>query len=246
MNYRRLLHWASRYLFLSAILWSLMLLCGCTTAWTGEASNIINVLVPAVHAILGLIAALGAKIPDTAAQAINDWGKQAQAALQQIKDLIAQYENAEATAKPGLLVEIQTAAETVVNNLGQILPTLHITDPVTQRKVTDVANAILVELQALVNVIPALQGKLHLRDIKDMPLDAGHFVHKFNNTMVEPTGNPELDEITQDYTLGAPGEDATPVPGAKAKKGKKNNVVSNAKGSGVDKDNPEADGDDEG
>lgn len=225
--YRSSLTWASRFLFLSAILWSLVFLCGCTTAWTGEASNIISVLIPAVQAILGLIAALGAKVPPTALQDITDWGQQAQTALTQIKALIDQYNSAEATAKPGLLIEIQTAAETIVNNLNTILPTLHITDLATQQKVTAVANAILAELQALVGVIPALQGKLHLRDIKDMPLDAGHFVQKFNNTMVEATGNPEIDEITPDYTIGVPGEDATSVPGAR--KSKKNSVVSNAK-----------------
>ena len=231
-DYRSSLTWASRFLILSAILWSILLLSGCTTAWTGEASNIISVLIPAVQAILGLIAALGAKIPPNAAQDISDWGTQAQQGLQQIKGLIDQYNNAEAQAKPGLLIEIQTAAETIVNNLNQILPTLHITDPATQQKITAVANAIMAELQALVGVIPALQGKLHLRDIKDMPLDAGHFVHNFNATMTESTGNAEIDNLTPDYTIGAPGEDSTSVPGAR--KSKKNTVVSNAKGSGSD------------
>ena len=201
MNYRRTLTWASRFLFLSAILWSLVLLCGCTTAWTGEASNIINVLIPAVEAILGFIAALGAKVPANAMQDITNWGQQAQAGLQQIASLINEYNQAEATAKPGLLVEIQTAAETIVSNLNTLLPTLHITDAATQAKVTAVANAILAELQALVNVIPALQGKLHLRDIKDMPLDAGHFAQKFNATMTEATGDSEIDKITPEYTI---------------------------------------------
>lgn len=199
------LTWASRFLFLSAILWSILLLSGCTTAWTGEASNIIAVLIPAVQAILGLIAALGARIPDTAVQAVTDWGSQAQAGLQQIKDLIDQYNNAEANAKPGLLVEIQTAAQTIVNNLNSILPTLHVLDPATQQKVTAVANAVLAELEALLSVIPVLQGKLplgHLRETRHALLDSGHFVERFNETMTAPTGDAQVDELTPEFTIG--------------------------------------------
>jgi hypothetical protein len=200
-RHRYLLRWASRFLLLSAILTAILLLTACSTAWTGEASNIIKVLIPAVEALLGLIAGLGAKIPADAVTTIESWASQAQQGLTQIAELIDQYNTAEADAKPGLLIEIQTAAETIVNNLSQLLPTLHITDPASQSKVTSIANAILSELQALVNVIPALQGKIHLHELKAMPLDAGHFKQKFNATMTEPTGDPQVDEVAAQNTI---------------------------------------------
>lgn len=198
---RHLLRWTSRWLLLSAILTTILLLTACSTAWTGEASNIIKVLVPAVEALLGLIAGLGAKIPADAVTTIESWASQAQQGLTEISSLIDQYNNAEADAKPGLLIEIQTAADTIVNNLSQLLPTLHITNPASQQKVTAIANAILAELQALVGVIPALQGKIHMHEIKHLPLDAGHFKQKFNATMVEPTGDPEVDEVAAQHTI---------------------------------------------
>jgi hypothetical protein len=197
----------TRFLYLFAALnvffWGIVVTVGCTTAWTTEAVNIIKVLIPAIESVLGLLAALGTKVPPTVASDVESWGQQTIDALNnQIAPLIEQFQNAEASAKPGLLTEIQTAIDTVNSNLKSLLSTIHISDTATQAKIIAVANAISAELQALVNMVPVLQGKVHLNDVRQLPLDDGHFVQQFNRVMVEPTGNKEVDAITPNYQIG--------------------------------------------
>jgi hypothetical protein len=151
VRYRKL--WFSLFVLVSALH-----LIACSTAWTGEASNIIAMLVPAIEAALGILAAFGVGLSATARQQVQSWATQATAALGQVKTLIDEYNTAEAGAKPGLLTEIQTALSVVSSNLSELLPTLHITDKAAEQKIADVFAAIAGELSALVDLIPVIQG----------------------------------------------------------------------------------------
>jgi hypothetical protein len=148
--------------------WAIFNLCilfaGCTTAWTSEASSIISLLIPAIQAALGILAAFGVGLSPAVMTAVNTWGQEAQAALAQVKTLIDQYNTAEATAKPGILTEIQNALSVISSNLATILPTIHVTDPTTQAKILSVVQAIADEVSALIGLVPAIQGKVTSHD----------------------------------------------------------------------------------
>lgn len=159
--FRRNMILASRFFALFTIVWCLAVFAvGCSLTWVSEATNIIQLLVPAISSILSILTAFGAGISPNAMADINNWAQQATTGLETVGTLITQYNTAEAAAQPGILIEIQTALSVVVNNLATVLPELHITDAATQAKVVAIMQAVQSEITALMNVIPAIQGKV--------------------------------------------------------------------------------------
>jgi hypothetical protein len=131
----------------------------CTASWVSEAVNIINLIVPAIEAALGILTAFGMGLSPSVLTSVQAWATDATNSLVNVvTPLINQYNTAEATAKPGILTEIQTALNVIVGNLKSILPAIKVTDPATQAKITAVVGAIADELTALVNLVPAIQG----------------------------------------------------------------------------------------
>lgn len=153
-----------RFLLLAITIDAVLFLAGCTTSWVTEASSIVTLLGPAIASALEILAAFGVGLSPAIAASITAWGKQAQTALQQVATLINQYNAAAATAKPGILSEIQTLLSTISGDLATLLPTLHVTDPATQAKIIAVFNAVAGELAALVILIPSLKSASALED----------------------------------------------------------------------------------
>jgi hypothetical protein len=140
---------------------------------------------PAVQGILVILAGLGAMVSPGVISSIQAWGTEAQNDLQNvILPLIQQYNAAEAGAQPGILTEIKTALATIVANLGTLLPTLHITDPAKQAQVQAVVTEVADEFQALLNLIPVVEGTVTDHDeIKALLVklkSAKQFKHDFN------------------------------------------------------------------
>jgi hypothetical protein len=135
-----------------------VMLSGCTLAWTTEISNLIPLLGAAATAIVAVLVALGKKVSPTTLDAFTKWEADAQAALVTINNLVAQYKTAEAAAQPGLITEIETAANTIAGGLTQILPELQITDPATQAVIIAVVKAFNAAMQGVLNLIPVLKG----------------------------------------------------------------------------------------
>ena len=151
----------SRFWALFTVLWCLVVFAtGCTAAWTSEALNIIQLLVPSLTSLLSILSAFGVGVGITTEgfQAIQSWSNQSVAALQTVGALITQYNSAQATAQPGILTEIQTVLNTITQNLKTILPEIHITNQATQDKVIVIVNLIDSEMAALSNLVPALKG----------------------------------------------------------------------------------------
>lgn len=166
----------------SLLLWAV----ACTTAWTSEATNIIGLLVPAIQAVLGILGAFGAGLAPSVMTQVQTWANQAVNDLNNIvKPLIDKYNAAEAGAKPGILTEISNAVGTIVSGLNLILPALHVSDPATQSKVTTIATLVLDELQALLNLIPAIQGTVNshaeLKKLISALKSPDEFRTEFNN-----------------------------------------------------------------
>ena len=180
----------------------LIFLVGCTASWIDTARQLIPLIGPALESVLSLLALFGATISPEEVTSITSYVQQVEAGLTQLQDLINQYNAAEATAKPGLLSQIDTIAHTVQANVANILPTLHIVDPATAAKVTAVVNVVVSEIDQLVLIIPIIQAKLEAGDFDDKitldadsphPLTPKQFKHAFNQAMTLPTGHAHED-----------------------------------------------------
>lgn len=158
--------WCLLGMFLTLMLFTV----ACSTAWTTQAIQIVDLLVPAIQSALAILALTGVKLAPDALSAVQKWGNESTYALQNvIKPLIDQYSTAVASAQPGILAEIETAVSTITNNLQTILPTLHVEDAATQEKITAVVDAVASELTALTELIPVLKGQhSDLKRVKEL------------------------------------------------------------------------------
>jgi hypothetical protein len=179
-------------------------LAGCSTSWIAEAEQVVAALIPAAANIIALVAALqGKSVSATDLQTIQNAGTQAGADLQLIESLITAYQTADATAKPGILNQIQVAINAVQANLQGLLAGLHIKDAATQTKITAVIGIVLSEVQSLAAIVPlvsanAVAPTLAAKSAASMghprlPLTASEFVKSYNATLTAKTGNAELD-----------------------------------------------------
>ena len=217
---------------MALILCATMIFTACSTAWIGAAEQIVAVLIPAATNVVALVAALQGKTVSAAdLQLIQNAGTQAGADLQLIQALIAQYEQADAATKPGILNQIQTAIRTVQGNLNGLLPALHIHDVATQAKVTAVIGILLSEVESLAAIVPLVQAGAELPQPSNSsgqavspktrtastssgqavgrpkaPLTAGEFAASYNATMRAKTGNADLDRATAGLEIHAHGK----------------------------------------
>jgi hypothetical protein len=180
-------------------------LAACSTDWIGQAEQVVSALIPAATNIVALVAALqGKSISASDLQTIQKAGAQAGADLELIQALIAAYQKADDSAKPGILNQIQTAIGAVQANLQGLLPALHIQDAATQAKITAVIGIVLSEVQSLSAVVPLvssnaspmMMAKARVQSKKQLPLTASEFVSSYNATLTAKTGNVELDRAT--------------------------------------------------
>ncbi len=190
-------------LALTVVLCLTITLAGCSTAWIGEAEQVVAALIPAAANIIALVAAMQGKGVSAAdLQTIQNAGSQAGADLQLVQSLIAAYQKADATAQPGILNQIQAAIGAVQASLQGLLPALHIQDAATQTKITAVVGIVLSEVQSLAAIVPLVSGnaspammaKVAMK--RPLALTANEFVTSFNATLTAKTGNAELDRAT--------------------------------------------------
>jgi len=190
---------------LALVLCSTLIWTGCSTAWVGQAEEIVAALIPAATNIVTLVAALQGKSVSAAdMQTIQNAGTQAGADLQLIASLIAAYQKADAATQPGILNQIESAINAVQGSLQGLLPALHIKDTATQAKITAVIGIVLSEVQSLAAILPMVKAgasvqmaaKVAAQSKTKSPLSASAFVASFNSTLTAKTGNAELDKAT--------------------------------------------------
>ncbi|MFZ0321939.1 MAG: hypothetical protein WAL56_22630 [Candidatus Sulfotelmatobacter sp.] len=189
----------------AAVLCGTMIWTACSTAWIGEAEEIVAAMLPATANVVTLVATLQGKSVSTSdLQTIQSAGAQAGTDLQLMQSLIAQYQKADASAQPGLLNQIQAALSAVQSTLNGLLPALHITNPETQAKVTAVVGLLLSEVESIAAIVPlvnsnaspAMMSMAAKQVKKQSPLTANEFVKCYNATMGAKTGNAALDRAT--------------------------------------------------
>src|SRR5258708_22535603 len=141
--------------FTVAVVCGTMMWTACSTAWITEAEQIVGALIPATTNLVALVATVqGKNVSAEDLQMIQSAGAQAEADLQLMQSLIAQYQKADAAAQPGLLNQIQAQMSAVQSNLNGLLPALHIKDAATQAKITAVIGILLSEVEAVGAIVP--------------------------------------------------------------------------------------------
>ena len=187
----------------AAVLCVTLMWTACSTAWIGEAEQIVAALIPGLANLVTLVATLqGKSISAADLQTIQSAGAEAGADLQLMQSLITQYQKADASAQPGLLNQIQAAMTAVQSTLNGLLPALHITDAATQTKIAAVVGILLSEVESIAAIVPLVNASvspgmmtLAARQAKKRPpLTASEFVDSYNATMTAKTGNAELDQ----------------------------------------------------
>jgi hypothetical protein len=182
-----------------------LMLTACSTAWIGEAEQIVEALIPAVANLVTLVTTLqGKSVTTTDLQMIQNAGAEAGADLQLMQSLINQYQKADATAQPGLLNQIQAAMNAVQTTLNGLLPALQIKDVATQAKITAVVGLLISEVESMEAIVPlvnpsaspAMMTMAVRQAKKQAPLTADEFVSSYNASMTAKTGNPQLDHAT--------------------------------------------------
>jgi hypothetical protein len=191
--------------FLTLILCATLVFTACSTAWIGEAEQIVAALVPAAANIVALVAALqGKSVSASDLETIQNVGAQAGADLQLLQSLIATYQKADATEQPGILNQIQAAINAAQVTMGGLLPALHIKDAATEAKITAVVGIVLSEIQSLAAIVPMVDASAAPATVatavkqvkKQPPLTASEFVASYNATLTAKTGNTDLDRAT--------------------------------------------------
>jgi hypothetical protein len=181
----------------SIVMWT-----ACSTAWIGEAEQIVAVLVPAIANLMTVIGTLQGNVSASDLQGVQSAGAQAGADLQLLESLIAQYQKADAAAQPGLLNQINAALTAEQASLSSILPALHIKDAATQAKVTAVLQLLISEVQSMAAIVPLVSSgsPATMRTMeearKQAPLSADEFIKSYNATMTARTGNSSLNRAT--------------------------------------------------
>jgi hypothetical protein len=188
-----------------------VVLCGtlmwtaCSTAWIGEAEQIVSALIPGLANLVTLAMTLdGKNISAADLQTVQSAVAQAGADLQLLRSLVTQYQKADASAQPGLLNQIQVAMAAVQSTLNGLLPALHIKDAATQTKIAAVIGILLSEVQSVAAIVPMMSATTSpgimtaaAKEIaKRPPLTANEFVSSYNSTMTAKTGNAGLDHAT--------------------------------------------------
>jgi len=169
MKFNRSIFWKLMAVF--AILDLCILMTGCGD-WESQASTIISLLGPAFQALVAILAAFGEGVSASVTTAFNNWAQQAQAALVNIKALIASYKTAAASEQPGILGEIEAGVSALTSNLTPIMDSLHITDPNSQAKFVAGVSAVTAFLAALAALIPAVSSAKDLKTEKALAVKA--------------------------------------------------------------------------
>jgi len=190
---------------MAVVMCGTMIWTACSTAWIGEAEQIVAALIPATTNLLALVGELRGKgISSADLGTIQSSGAQVEASLQFLESLMAAYQRADAGARPGQLNQIQAATNALQSTLSSLLQALHSEDEVTQAKITAVAGLVLSEVESLAAILPMANANASPRMMataakqvkKQPPLTAGEFVASYNATLTAKTGNAALDHST--------------------------------------------------
>lgn len=138
---------------ISMIVWACLMTTACGD-WETQAINIIQLLGPALSALLSVLAAFGVGVSPVFMEKFTQYSTEAQNDLLTVKGLLQQIKDASAEAQPGLVNQIEAIMATVQQNLQALLPDLHITNAESQARVVAAFNAISGFITSILALLP--------------------------------------------------------------------------------------------
>jgi hypothetical protein len=175
----------------------------CSASWVSQAIAITNALLPVAVNVIQLVTAMqssgGSSSSDVALA--QKWAATVSVDLTLVQTLLNQYSAAAAADKPGFLNRLNDALQVVSNDLGTLLPALHISNPQTQVKVTAMVGLVAAEIGAIEALVSAAQGKTSLPRNAPKVMDAKNFKAAYKTLVKAPTGYAPLDQATTALVL---------------------------------------------
>lgn len=184
---------------LASILAVAMFATACSTSWVTEAIAITNAILPVAVNIIQLVTALqGTATASSDAALAQKWATAVTADLTTLQTLLNQYNAAAASAKPGILSQIETAIGVTQSDLGTLLPALHISNAQTVAKITAIVGLVSAEMQSIAALVQAAQGKTSMwhRLSVAKPMTAKDFKSAYKTLVKSPSGYAPLDAAT--------------------------------------------------
>ena len=172
----------------------------CSTSWTTEAIAITNAILPVAVNVIQLVTALqGTATANSDTALAQKWANTLTMDLTTLQTLLNQYNAAAASAKPGILSEIEAALGVVQSDLGTLLPALHITNPQTVAKITAIVGPVSAEIQSIAALVQAARGTTassrHTLSAA-RPMTAKEFKAAYKTLVKSPSGFAPLDKAT--------------------------------------------------
>lgn len=197
--YRRT-NWVGKLGLVLFLFAALSFVTACDVNWVGQATSILNVLVPAIEGALALLLTFGLRIPPSLSSQIMVAANAVIADLNDIvKPLLDAYNAAPDADKATVMEKIETALKVTANRFPDILNALHVENPAVQAKLEAIFGALQSEILALLNIIPVANGKVTLSafeaDGGHLPLNSAQFKHHFETIFKAKTGDASVDNV---------------------------------------------------
>jgi hypothetical protein len=119
-----------------------------------EIGNVLTFIAPLVAGILPIV-----EIADPAlAPAVSAANAIFQAGVAAVNGFLQQWSNASAAAQPGIMNQLEAAAQTLQSQLSNLLAAAHVNDPTTNGEVTAIVSVAVQEVGALLTFIGQLKA----------------------------------------------------------------------------------------
>ena len=190
---------------LASILAVVMFATACSTSWVTEAIAITNAILPVAVNVIQLVTALQGTATSSSDTALaQKWANMVTADLSTLKMLLDQYNAAAASAKPGILGQIESALAVTQSDLGTLLPALHISNAQTVAKITAIVGLVSAEIQSIAALVQAARstktsGWHQLRVAR--PMTAKEFKVAYKTLVKSRSGYSPLDAATRTLVL---------------------------------------------
>jgi len=167
--------------------------------------NTINTILtdvgPALQLILNLLPLLGAKnIPENVITGIDNWVPEVTQDVTQIEALVQQYQNDLSNA--AFQAKLNALIQTTENSVASILSIIHVLDPATRAKITEMVNVVGAAIISVENLVNQFSGK-KLKSLGRAATikNGADFKAKFNAVLHAPTSDPVVDAATEKLNL---------------------------------------------
>lgn len=145
---------------------------GCNAQqWLSLALADLPTILQVVTSIISIVGATQGSVQGPLLAEVNKYGAEAQNDLKNAQTLLAQYQTASSSAKPGILSKIDVALTVTQNNLSTILTDFHVVDQTLESTVAAALGAaitMVVAIQALIPPPPAAQtARMAIQNNKD-------------------------------------------------------------------------------